>query len=255
MERTKVEELKRRLLPPELNRSRPREVRITGAGAMVRGLGIFLIFVAPLAGLWWGEQLASINRSQDELVSRGQTINAEVVRLWKTSGEKNQAWMAYRFDAGGLSREVKIKTPARIWRGLHVGSPIAVRYLPENPGISHPAEWQASRFPAWIAWTIGILICALGGFMQWRVAAQRGLLENGRAAPGAITKISGSRDHRIAHYEFALLNGSVKNGRCRGRRNVGPVGGNVCVVYDPENLKRSCTYPMRFWRLANNTKL
>ncbi len=255
MERTKIEELKRHwAMPAELRQSRPREVRMTRSGTAVRVLGMILMFGAPLACLFWGEQLISINNSRDELARNGQVVNAEVVRLWKTSGEKNEAWLAYRFDAGGHSREVKVKTPTRIWRTLRVGSPIGIRYLPEKQ-ISHPADWQQSQFPPWIAWGIGAFLCALGGFIQWRVVGLRGLLENGRAAPGVITKISGSKEHRVAHYEYLLLNGSVMKGRCQARKNAKSPGGELCVVYDPDYPNRSSTYPMAFWQLANNTKL
>ena len=252
MDRKMVEELKSNWSPEaELGRSRPREVRIAGAGIAVRAIGFLLIIAAPIVCLFWAPKLNSTESTRDAMARNGQAVNAEVVRVWETKDESKQTWVAYRFDAAGHNADGRSKAPRKIWTTLRVGSVIPVRFLPRNPKINHPAEWEESRFPIWIIGGLGAVLCALGGFLQYRVARQRGLLEEGRTAPGIITKYVQVERSRIAHYEFVLLNGSVVKGRCRAARNLPPVGGSVTVIYDAENPKRNSTYPMVFWKLAN----
>jgi uncharacterized protein DUF3592 len=256
MDRTKIEWFKHHWSPPrELNRSRPREVRITHAGAVVRGLGIFLTFGAPIACLFIVTKLLSTDRERDQLARDGKEVNAEVVNLWKTTGENKRPRVAYRFELDGKRFDGKSDAPLKAWNSMQVGSPIPIRFLPAKPQINHPADWSEGRFPVWVLGLLGAFLCAVGGLVQWRVSRQRGFLEEGRAAPGVVTKFTGTKDGRIAHYEFLLLNGSVVKGRCQAKSNLGPVGGEVCVVYDPDHPRRSNPYPMIFWKLANNTKL
>ena len=252
MDPKKTEEFKHNWkAPQELNRSRPREVRITHSGAVVRGLGFFLAVGAPLICLFATTKLISIDSERNQLASNGLEVRGEVVRLWKTSGENKRSRVAYRFEFDGRSFEGKTNAPLREWSSMQVGSPITIRLLPANPRINHPAAWQEERFPLWIAVLLGLLLAAVGGLIQMRVGRQRGLLEQGRPAPGVITKYSGNKDGRVSHYEFLTLNGTVVKGRCKAARNLPPVGGDVCVVYDADNPRRNSTYPMMFWKLAN----
>jgi len=253
VERTKVEELQRSWKAPAgLLRSRPREVQATRAGVIVRGLGMFIMVVAPAVCLYWASAILSQNKVKTELAASNEVVTGEVVRLWETKDESRQPWVEYSFHGGNRIITGRAKAPRKIWRTLQVGSPIPIRIVSGNPKRNHPAEWEPSQFPVAIVGVIALLNMAIGGFLQYRVSLQRKLLEDGRPAPGILTKFGGGQKKQIAYYEYVTLNGTVQAGRSQRGAGLPPVGGTLCVVYDPDNPKRSSPYPMAFFKLKTN---
>lgn len=253
MDRTKIEELQRSWSAPAgLLRSRPREVQATRAGIIVRGIGMFILVVAPAVCLFWASRIVSQNNAKQELNRSREVVNGEVTRLWEIKDESRQPWVAYSFQADGRTMEGRARTPRKIWRTLQIGSPLQVRIAPGNPKRNQPAAWDADQFPVAAIAFIALLNMAIGGFLQSRVYLQRKLLEDGRAAPGILTRISGGPNKQIIHYEYITLNGTVNKGRCRVVNELPAVGGTFCVVYNPDNPRQSSPYPLVFCKLKTN---
>ena len=80
------------------------------------------------------------------------------------------------------------------------------------------------------------------------------LVANGRPAPAVVTRLRRRRTQHgaqnIVHYEFPLIGG----GACQGHYNIArksmPEGSVICVLYDPDNPRRSAPYPMCLVKLA-----
>jgi hypothetical protein len=92
--------------------------------------------------------------------------------------------------------------------------------------------------------------------MPIKVRRQRHLLEDGRPAPAVVTRLRTWRTQHgtrnIVYYQFALPDGAP----CKGRSNVEgrsiPKDTVICILYDPDNPRRSAPYPLCTVKLSQH---
>src|SRR5512138_3201219 len=118
-------------IPPELQRSVPREVALTRAGKALRGVTIALLLGAVgmgvglcLGAIRGAERLKAIQ--EQSAVTQGQVVGWGRVREGKRV-------VSYTFQFGGREYAGRTELQTRHWRGLPPGTSVAVRYLPANP--------------------------------------------------------------------------------------------------------------------------
>ena len=252
--RSKLDELKRRFVPPPgLERSRPREVRLTAAGkAMVMAAVLFFagaVFAGVALQQLGRRQLAA----QRVMVEDGIDVTGEVTRLWRGSDDSKQPWVAYRFEADGRAYEGRAKISLSKWRSLTVAAGLPIRYVPAAPEQSVLAGRLPRVMPLWLPYLIAIAIAAIGWLCLFALRRERRLLMEGRPAPAVVIK---HVKHHSQHgtmvtttYEFPLLNGAIATGKSGTSRKPLPIGSVICVVYDPDWPKRSKPYPMPLVRV------
>ena len=127
-------------LPRELERSAPREVRLTTGGGALILLAWVLISGALAAG---GSLFAEAQRQADaalDMDRRGVAASAIVDRVWRKKGDGKPAYAAFHFDANGTRIEGESRLQLAVWNHLQTGSTVRVRYLPENP-----RRWAETR--------------------------------------------------------------------------------------------------------------
>ena len=241
--------------PPDgLGYSSLRPVRLTGGGiALLVVAGMMLMGAVAVA---IGLGATARRQALDHTLLREQGVNtdAQITRLWSsTSKEDRRYWVAYRFTTQERAYESRNKVPTRIWQKLTVGSSLPVRFLPSDPKVNHPTGWDDTPMPKWLPYLLsgGLVAIAFGITIPLRI--QMRLLTEGRPAPGTVTGQRRTRDGTILRYEFVLLNGATAKGRGQSRRPPA-VGSPVCVLYDPENPRRSAPYPFSLVRLTTSLK-
>jgi hypothetical protein len=248
--RTELQHLQRDWRPPDgLDRSRPREVRLTGGGRVLVGLS-FLLWVAGVvvaAGLQ-----AQRGRETAELAllrSEGVVTEAEVTRLWRGRGDDKPTYVAYRFGAGGTRLEGSRRVPRGFWSRLHVGDSLPVRYAPSRPELNHPAPLEPRPTPQGIPVVVAVMFGLLGGVCWLPILGQRRLLAEGRAARAVVTAHKKMGQHgKALVYEFATLGGTVATGKSGPQRKPQAIGTTLCVLYDPEKPSSNAVYPLALVR-------
>lgn len=248
-------ELERNWTPPDgLDRSLPREVRLTGAGKGVLALAVVLFAGALAAAIGLRTVADRQVERQRQLQEHGADTEGVVTRLWRERGKSPQSWIAYRFTVQGTIYDQRSRAPLRVWRELREGSVLPVRYLPANPALSYPLGCEERPMPGWLPYFAGLALAALSGLVAWSVQCQKRLLAEGRAAPALVTRHTRA-DHgkKRIHYDFPLLSGSAGKGKGGPTRNPAPVGAQICVVYDPDNPRRNAPYPFTLVRPAVET--
>ena len=238
--------------PAGLDRTRPREVRWTAAGvALICVCGVMM--VAAVAVFFILTNVAD-RRAEEarSLRENGRDVNAEVLQVSKTSGEKS-AWVEYRFMPEGravaYSRRAKI--PDRLARTLRAGSSIPVRYDVNSPSLNFPVSAIPDAFSYLVAPLFSGLLILIAVFLVTRIRRQRYLLVEGRPARGVITAHKkASHGATFVYYEFQMLSGSTHKARSEPTNKPPAIGSTVCVVYDSDNPNRQALYPMALVRLA-----
>ncbi len=237
--------------PPDgLGYTSLRPVRLGRGGyALAIAAAALVLGALVLAGVL-RERSASGAARRDRLERAGVETSATILRLWRSGGEEDTHYVGYEFPVDGLRRSGSSKAPARIWRSLRVRGPLPVRYLPDDPGINHPAGWRMEVLPAWLAIFVPAVLLGISGMFAGLIGRQWRLLSEGRPAPGVIVKARRSDQQVVLTYEFRLLSGAAQRGRSStSGRKVPGEGAPVCVIYDPANPRRNGVYPFSLVRI------
>jgi hypothetical protein len=243
-------------LPQELYRSRPRDVRLSGAGRALASIALLFCLAAP-AALVLLQRQAHIDRvERDALVQSGVVADGVVVRLKRDSKENKRATVYYQFTANGRSFESHAKVPMARWKALRVGSAVPIRFVPANPAVNIPDGVEPGVLPSALPYILAPLPLLIGLICFLSLQYQRGLLSDGRAALAILKSVKTRRGQhgekiRSLRYEFPLLNGTVQTGSVQTQRAVLDVGSSIAVVYDAEHPRRSRPYPLSLVRLAD----
>ena len=240
--------------PPDgLGYSRLRPVSLTGGGIALLVVAVLMLLGAVAAAIGLGTTAKRQAKDHRLLQEQGVNTEARITRLWR-SGDKNQQHLvSYRFTVQERAYEARNKVPTRIWQTLTVGSSLPVRFLPSDPKVNHPTEWDDTPMPNWLPYLLSgaLVVIAFGVTIPLRI--QMRLLTEGRPAPGTVTGHRRTKDGTILRYEFVLLNGATAKGRGQSRRPPA-IGAPICVLYDPENPRRNAPYPLCLVRLTRSLK-
>lgn len=247
----KLEEIPANWVPPDgLGYSSLRPVRLACAGY---GLAV-MVAVFVLGSLVLGSVLRNKSDREtarrDRLEREGAVTDGTIERLWRAGGEDDTRDVRYEFQVDGLSRIGSSKVPTRIWQTLRVGDTMPIRYLPGDPGINHPAGWRMGVTPAWVAILVPGILLGMSGLVVLLIRRQWLLLSEGRPAPGVVVKVRRGDKHTVLNYEFRVLSGATRRGRCNtNSRPIPGEGSVVCVIYDPDNPRRNGIYPFSLVRV------
>jgi Protein of unknown function (DUF3592) len=243
--------------PPEgLNRSWPRPVRLTA-----QGIALFVLCgLISIGGVAGAVLLVQESRREESealrMAAQARDTQGVVTRLWHTGGKSEQHRVAYKFTVDGREFEGGEAIGSRYWNSLQTGSAIPVRYLPSDPSHNYPSRNPPTPAPVWLAIFVGAVSVAVSLVLPFKVQRERRLLADGRPAPALVTRLRKRRTQHgprnIIYYEFPLLGRGTAKGRSNVRRKTIPEGSVICVLYDPDNPRRSAPYPMCLVKLATS---
>lgn len=234
-------------LPPELERSAPREVGLTAVGRALIVLAGLLAAAALVAGVALQLEARRQLQTSSDFDRRSVTASAVVDRLWRKTGDGKPAYAAFHFDANGTRIDGESRMRLPVWRELGIGSTIAVRYLPESPRSFVVAGQRRDRMPFVVPYAVSSLLAALALLCAGAVRRQRTLLSEGRPARAVVTKVKKNKgshgaSYREMFYEFRVLAGTKTTGKAMATTG-SDVGSAITVVYDPDRPTRNRPYP------------
>ncbi|MEO8591728.1 MAG: DUF3592 domain-containing protein [Candidatus Solibacter sp.] len=234
--------------PPDgLGYSSLRPVRVNGAGKAMLAAAVCLLIAGVVAAFFLDRSSRRQNVEAQLLADQGVQTQAEITRVWRTGGNaKNRNAEArnrvsYTFEHAGGRYSRSTQAPYNIWRNLRAGGSLTVRYVPTQPEISHPVDWDNRPLARWFPFLIGGMLIFMAPLMILPLRRQYLLLCEGRPAPGKITEIKKSDKTLTVKYEFRLMSGGIATGKASvSKAPVEP----LCVIYEPDNPRRNALYPM-----------
>jgi hypothetical protein len=240
--------------PPDgLGYSSLRPVQLTAAGIALLVLAGAMLLGAVAAGIGLGTTARRQAKDLRLLQEQGVNTDAQITRVWRSSGKDQQHLASYRFTVQDRAYTARKGVPARIWQTLRAGSSLPVRYLPSNPKVNHPTGWDDTPMPPLVPYLVFAAMAAVASVLTMLLRKQMQLLTEGRPAPGIVTGHRRTKDGTVIRYEFQLLNGATAKGRGQSRRPPA-IGSQICVLYDPENPRRNAPYPLCLVRLTKSLK-
>jgi hypothetical protein len=236
--------------PAELSGGAWRETRLTGAGIGVAILAALLFAGSLAAGFGLSRLRARQAAEQVALRETGVEARAVVTRHWRTGGKDDIPKIGYSFECQGQRCSGTAKTPHRIWQTLAVGDSIPVRFVPSNPLLNHPADWEFEVMPGWVPGVLAAALTLPGLLIVFLIRRQTRLLADGRPALATITGYRRVQHGRkMLKYEFKTLDGAVVKGHGGQTRRPPAIGSTLTVLYDRDNPKRNAPYPLELVRI------
>jgi hypothetical protein len=240
--------------PPDgLGYSSLRPVQLTGSGIALLAVAVLMFLGAIAAGIGLGTTFRRQVKDQRLLQEQGVNTDAQITRLWRSTGKDQQHLVSYRFTVQEREYVARKGVPPRIWQTLRTGSSLPVRFLPSNPKVNHPTGWDDTTMPFWVPYLVAGELAVIASLLTFLLRRQMRLLTEGRPAPGIVTGHRRTRGGTVIRYEFVLLNGATANGRGKSRRPPA-IGSQVCVLYDAENPRRNAPYPLCLVKLTKSLK-
>jgi len=241
--------------PPEgLDRSWPRPTALTGSGIMLHVLALLMVTGGVVGAVWLARETRRQDAEAHRMLAEGHRVAGAVTRLWRSGGNSDAYRVAYRFKVGGREYTGHATVGSDFWNRLHVLTAVAVTYLPSNPTHNYLTASPPGTTPAWLPFFVGGISVVIGVVLPLQVRRQRHLLEDGRPAPAVVTRMRKWRTQHgtqnVVYYQFALPGGGVCKGRSNVHRRPLPEGTVICILYDPDNPRRSGVYPLCAVKLA-----
>lgn len=246
------QEARQNWVPPvELSGSGPRTVKLRPGGIAMTCLAVVLIAGAFALYFWMARISAREASDRLALDTSGIETQGAVTRHWISGGKDHTPMLAYDFEYRGRRYAGQRSAPRREWETLQAGSPIAIRFLPDDPQVNHPSGWPMTVLPNWMPPLIGIFTSVSGFILFVVVRRQAALLRDGTPAAAQITGYRRVKGGVVLLYEFRTPDGKLVKGRGGHVRSAPETGSLLTVLYNPENPRRNSPYPLDAVRTVN----
>jgi hypothetical protein len=244
-------ELQRAWKPPvELSGASSREVELSVGGKALACLAIALMLGAIASIVFLTREASRQAEAVEHMMTDGLVVDAVVTRHWQSGGEESRHRIGYEFQHDGRTYAGAGKLPKRTWARLSVGSPVSVRYLPEQPQRNQLADARNSGMPLWFPPGLSVLLVAGALLLVWLIRRQMRLLSEGRPAVARVVKHTSGQHGKSFTYEFPVLGGGTRKGSSGAEVRKPPaVGATLCVIYDRDNPGHNSPYPLSLVRV------
>jgi hypothetical protein len=227
-------------IPDELKGRVPRRARPEGTGiALSIGGLIILVLVSSFAV---STVVDVVQHARNRTALRR---NGSIVTGWKEQlspgGRGRDDKLRYSFTVSGEHYAGEARVPGENVVAVMHSHVIGVRYLPINPSVNQPADWEWS--PEWgqiVPMPLGFL---MGGLLVAAVLTEWQLVAKGTAVDAVVTECTeNSKGGFRVSYEFCTEEGIKIQGRGWAASDQS-AGDKICVLYLPRNPKRNQPYP------------
>jgi hypothetical protein len=240
------------LIPPELVGPPPRRVELTGSGLALAVLTAVILGIAVIFTCFIAAETVRELQIQTALRSGGNETVAKIDKLHQPYPVKE--YVDYTFIGDGKTYTGKAIVPLETYHIVKSATSLTIRYLPENPTVNHPVDWEWSAMSEWDPILTVSLVAGLGFlfFVLPQMLFERKLVAQGIATIGIVTKclVSGRSGEFInLKYDFRTRDGiSVQgSGDFKTRQEI---GAKILVLNLPQNPKQNILYPRSAWRIA-----
>ena len=232
--------------PSELRGPLPRRVQMNSqnASAMV----VVVVLCLGIGGTMFGSACYGIFTQIQQRTALRRDGRDTVASVTATHAGHGSPTVTYVFKANGLSYSGKAEIP-NYRLILHESDSIAVRYLPSDPTVNHPADWEWSGLGDLIPEAFMLFLTSVGGVALVALVRDRKLAREGKPVKGVVIDCSRGKTEFRVEYEFRTDNGLQVTGHSSSPDEYG-AGARVWILYLPQKPQRSRMYPVRYFEVV-----
>jgi hypothetical protein len=240
-------------IPPELVEPPPRRTQPTLNGIVLAAALVVIVAIAAVYTCFLITETSRQAEIRSALRGAGNETMGQIDRL-RNPYHALKEYVDYTFVADGKNYPGEAIVPLEDWHTIQTTGGLSIRYLPQDPTMNHPVDWEWSAFLELDGYGVVLIIAGLGCivFIAPQLCFEHKLAAEGIAAVGVVTKcsVSGRGGQFIAlRYDFRTQDGISVEGRGRflARREV---GAKIVILYLPRDPRRSIPYPVSTWHIA-----
>ncbi len=233
----------------ELRQSLPRKISLTSRGAFsisaTLAVSVALISLAIGGFIYDAHQ----RKNASDLAREGALTNADGTSY---STSSHGVYINYTFTCNGESYRGEAKIPeerlAAIQATIQKSGTLSIRYLPDDPSVSHPADWRESGTRPWFLFVPILLAFVL--LIAWtrEIRNDRRLALHGEIAIGTVMGCKYLRNGHVSlKYEFRDGDDLATVGHGY-YPTVQQKGAQISVLYIPEEPALNRPYPLLSFR-------
>ena len=210
---------------------------------------VALTFIVPglLAALWLMIDIPRQIMRRDTLRRNGVETIAKIEKLSYARGA--QMWVTYAFVVEDRSIREEVRVPDSFREALSHADSLRVLYIPSDPGINHPAEWEWTIYSEG-GWLIAFAWTVPGFLFLSQLRKERQLAAEGTTAIGVVTNCSPAKGGFRFTYEFRTPNGSTIEGIGRSTC-VKEVGASIKVLFLTRNPLQAEPLPLGDYEIVD----
>ena len=237
------------MFPSELRGSLPRRVRLNSTNASPLLVAVLLLM--GLGGAALGYDCYFDVKEVGQRTALRQAGRDTVGKVSATHAGHGPATVSYSFKVndGYYSGRAEMPDYRLV---LHESDPIAVRYLPTDPGVNHPADWEWSGLEVMdlIPQAFVLFFTLMGIVLLVPLFRDRELAREGRRTEGIVIDCSAVKTEFRVEYKFRTGDGVPMTGRTSAPVEYGS-GARIWVLYLPQRPRRNSLYPLRYFEVAD----
>lgn len=236
--------------PSELNGPLPRRVQMnsTNASAMV----VVVVLCLGVGGVMVGSACQGILTQARQRTALRQEGRNTVGKVTATHAGHGSPTVTYAFEANGLNYSGKAEL-TNYHLIFHESDQIAIRYLPTDPTVNHPADWEWSGLVIMdlIPKVFMLFLTSIGVVALVALFRDRKLARRGRPTKGVVRDCSAGKSGFRVEYEFRTDDGVPVTGHASSPDEYG-AGARVCILYLPQKPQRNSMYPLRYFEVVDS---
>ena len=227
-------------IPQELTGPVPRNVRLrAGSKQGLTALAYALLAVGVIFVVWNIFSTVQQFKLRTALRASGQLAIGTVSLVGDQT--RSGTTVHYTFAVNGVGYLGRSEVPDSVQ--LHDSDKINIRYLPSNPAMNHPADWEWSAWEELQPVSVGIIFIVIIGRVPGYLRRERTLAREGIPAEGVVGSCTRNRNGLRVAYEFR----SEKGERIQGTSNCKDVfqpGQSIWNLYQPGDPTKNRSYPL-----------
>ena len=232
--------------PSELRGPLPRRVHMNSTDASF--LLVVVVLCLGIGGTAVGFDCFSTLKQMRQRTVLLRDVRDTVGSVSATHGGHGDSTVSYTFTANGANYLGKAQMP-NYRMILHESDQIAVRYLPFDPTINHPAAWEWSGQADLIPKAFALFFATMGIVALVALLRDRKLARKGKPAEGVVIDCSPDKAEFRVMYEFRTDDGVRIKGSCNCAEEY-EKGARVWILYLPKRPRRNHSYPMGFFSVV-----